>query len=120
MYEVVVETGFTAAHRHGEGLHGHDFRVLLTAGAEALEADVVVDFHALKQRADAILAEIAYSVLNENVALSEHGSGPAPLARWLFGRLDAIMPEIDGASDRRLLKVEVWDTPTSGASFSLP
>ena len=51
----------------------HDFRVLLTAGSEELEADVVVDFHALKQRADAILAEIAYSVLDENAYIDTYG-----------------------------------------------
>ena len=118
MYEVVVETGFSAVHEHGDGVHGHDFKVYIAAAAAELKDDVVVDFHDLKQRADKALARLAYTTLGQNPALQNHGSGPAAIARWLHEELEKALPEIAGAADRRIARVEVWDTPRSGASYT--
>lgn len=118
MYEVVVETSFTAAHRHDGSLHGHDFRVLLTVASTTLATDVVVDFHALKHAADRHLATLAYGALDQNPLLAGRGSTPTALARWLFETLAPEIATIEGAPDRRLTRVEVWDTPHSGGSFN--
>jgi 6-pyruvoyltetrahydropterin/6-carboxytetrahydropterin synthase len=118
MYEVVVETSFTAAHRHGPGLHGHDFRVLLSVQSPQLADDVVVDFHALQQAAGEILARLGHTRLDENRHLESGGTGPANLARWIYEQLAPLVPRLPGAPGRRLSRVEVWDTPVSGGSYS--
>ena len=115
-YEVVVETSFTAAHRHDGTLHGHDFKVLITVAATSLADDVVVDFHALKHAADERLKRLSHSTLNDHEELG--GVGPVAVARWLYGELQPALPRIPGAPDRRLLKIEVWDTERSAGSYT--
>jgi 6-pyruvoyltetrahydropterin/6-carboxytetrahydropterin synthase len=63
MYEIMVETTFSAAHqlRGYKGKwrkpHGHTWRVQIYVSAEELnEIDLAIDFHDLKRMAQEIIA----------------------------------------------------------------
>ena len=116
LYQVVVETSFTAAHRHDGTLHGHDFKVLITVAASSLVDDVVVDFHALKHAADERLATLSHTTLNDHAALG--GVGPVAIARWLHAELVQALSAVPGAPDRRLATVEVWDTDRTAGRYA--
>ena len=67
---------------------------------------------------DERLARLAHSVLDECPDFESGKTGPAVLARWLYEQLEPVVPGLEGAPDLRLTRVEVWDTPESGAAYS--
>ncbi len=72
MYEVTVETAFSAAHllRQYEGkcenLHGHNWKVEVTVSAARLdEKGLAVDFKKLKEIADNFVEKFDHANLND-------------------------------------------------------
>src|SRR4030042_3816578 len=77
MYTVRVQAGFAAAHflahYHGkcERLHGHNYRVRVTATGSQLDAGgLLVGFGVLKGALKEILAELDHSSLNAHPAFA--------------------------------------------------
>ena len=119
MYTVRVQDGFAAAHflahYHGrcERLHGHNYRVRVTAsGASLDDGGMLVDFGVLKGALKGILAELDHSSLNDHPAFSDGNPSAERIAAFVGGRMASAVP---GA---RIDLVEVFETDTNRATWS--
>lgn len=121
MYEAAYETTFCATHvltkdgRPLEPVHGHDWRVEVVAGADALdEIGVVVDFEHLKQAVADVAARFHYKDINSHPDLRALSPSAEVLARYFFQEVRKGM----GAEGRRLRRVRVWEAPGCSATYS--
>ena len=119
MYTVRVQAGFAAAHflahYHGkcERLHGHNYRVRVTAeGASLDDGGMLVDFGVLKVALKAICAEFDHSSLNDHPAFSDGNPSAERIAGFVGGRMTAAVP------DACIGLVEVFETDTNRATWS--
>jgi len=71
MYELTVETTFSAAHQlrgykgKCEHLHGHNWKVQVHVSAKKLNSiDIAIDFHELKDLLREVVAPLDHSMLN--------------------------------------------------------
>lgn len=124
MYDITIETGFSAAHaiylEDGslEPLHGHDWRVAVTVEADALDRiATVMDFHALRRMVDAIIEPFH----NRNLNHVEPFNGSPPdavnpsaesVAQWIGKGVVQQLPE-----RCRLVEVAVGEAPGCTARF---
>ena len=110
-FEIRITREFCASHQirmHDgtfEPLHGHNWRVTVTVGANELDAaGFVVDFHDLEQRLDAILKPLNNAHLND-----------APLFATLNPSAENVCVAIAGAlkiaPPAKLLAVECTEAP---------
>ena len=122
MYELVVDSGFSAAHklRGYEGacehLHGHNWRVqivLRSAGLDRL--GMVMDFKKVKSRVDRILGELDHVYLNELGPFKEKNPTTENIAKEVFDRLSERLRR-----GVRLARVTVWESDRCGASYFDP
>ncbi|MHB0912166.1 MAG: 6-carboxytetrahydropterin synthase QueD [Armatimonadota bacterium] len=118
MYELMVESSFDSAHnlRGYEGpcesLHGHTYRVrAYYAGPELDELGMLIDFKKLKGALLQVVADLDHRYLNELPYFTETNPTAENLAKHIFGR----MREAVGAG---IMRVSVWETPTSRATYS--
>ncbi len=122
MFEVVVEGEFSAAHSLKlydgtyEPRHGHVWRVAVTARSNELDSmGVVVDFEALKPNLKRVLSEFHERSFNEHPEFGEGRVNPSTenIAKAIHDRL------LKGwkATDARIVKVTVWETPDARASY---
>jgi len=120
MYTVRIEDGFAAAHfltrYHGkcERLHGHNYKVLVTAaGTELDEGGMLVDFGILKGALRKVIAELDHTSLNDHPAFSDGAPSAERIARFIHDRMRSEVP------DARLTLVEVFETDRNRATYSL-
>ena len=121
MYEVIITQPFVAAHRLTlydgslEPLHGHNWKMEVRLQGQDLDKiEVLIDFLEVKAKVAAILKEIDYTYLNENLKLEGHNPSAEIVARWLFQK-------IKGSIDHpvaKVSKVTVWETDDCAASYS--
>ncbi len=120
MFEVSYETTFCATHaildgsRALEPLHGHDWRVEVTAASERLDrTGVVVSFEHLKEAADEIARRLHYG----DITSHPHFAGVSPsaeaVARYFFEEVRKAM----GEEGERVRRVRVWEAPGCSASY---
>jgi len=120
MYEVEVIETFSAAHRlrdyNGkcEHLHGHNYRVHVTARAQALgDGGMVIDFVRLKSVLSHVLARLDHSYLNDVPPFDETEPSAENIAGFLFAELDREL----GVVGTVLHSVSVWESDQSRAAF---
>jgi 6-pyruvoyltetrahydropterin/6-carboxytetrahydropterin synthase len=120
MYEISVESSFSAAHRlknyHGpcENLHGHNWAVKATVCCETLDASGIgIDFRVLKTHIGHILNELDHTDLN--AVLDPQGINPSSenIARYIFEKLENALSGWSGS----VARVEVYETPGSCAVY---
>ncbi|GHV24956.1 6-carboxy-5,6,7,8-tetrahydropterin synthase [Spirochaetia bacterium] len=122
MYSVRVEASFAAAHflSHYRGkcenLHGHNYRVLLWAGGEALDSGgMLADFGILKKSLKEVIACLDHHNLNDNPVFQNDPSAER-IARYIYDALKIKLPE--NAVNPALLKaVDVFETPDNMARY---
>jgi 6-pyruvoyltetrahydropterin/6-carboxytetrahydropterin synthase len=121
MYQLFVEEHFDAAHYlpnyHGkcEKLHGHRFKVVARLEAARLdETGLAYDFAQLKQHLREILAQFDHTCLNDVPPLDKIGPSSENIAATIY---DALQPRLS-SSPVKLVNVEVWESPTTGVSYS--
>ena len=121
MYQLFVEEHFDAAHYlpnyHGkcENLHGHRFKVVARLEAAKVdESGMAYDFAQLKQHLREILARFDHTCLNEVSPLDRIGPSSENIAATVY---DALQPRFSG-SPVKLVNIEVWESPTTGVSYS--
>ncbi len=93
MYRAVITRVFSAAHaiRLADGshepLHGHNWEIQVTVGAEALnDIEVVMDFHDLAQLVDTVVAQAHNRNLNDIGPFAHDRSNPtAERVAWWIG-----------------------------------
>ena len=121
MYQLFVEEHFDAAHYlpnyHGkcEKLHGHRFKVVARLEAARLdETGLAYDFAQLKQHLREILAQFDHTCLNDVPPLDKIGPSSENIAATIY---DALQPRFSG-SPVKLVGIEVWESPTTGVTYS--
>jgi 6-pyruvoyltetrahydropterin/6-carboxytetrahydropterin synthase len=120
MFEISVESSFSAAHRlknyHGpcENLHGHNWLVRATVRCEALDASGLgIDFRVLKGRLREILDEFDHKDLNAVLDARSINPSSENIARYIFEKLEYELSGWKGT----VARVEVHETPGSCAAY---
>ncbi len=119
MYELVVKRRFSAAHQlrgyrgECENLHGHTYGVeVFLRSAELNEAGLAMDFKNIKKSVDGLLESYDHALLNDVAPFDEINPSAENLARVLYHRIKAELPE--GVSLSRVL---IWESEDAGASY---
>ncbi|MCI0489942.1 MAG: 6-carboxytetrahydropterin synthase [Blastocatellia bacterium] len=120
MFEIGIAEEFEAAHAL-EGdfgpatrLHGHTYRVEVRVEARDIdETGVFYDLGRLRADLRAVLDPLHYRNLNDLAALSETNTTAEVVARYIFKQMEPPLRASKVAS----LKVTVWESPSSFASY---
>ena len=119
MFTVRVEDGFSAAHfltrYHGkcERLHGHNYKVRVTAAGTGLdEGGMLLDFGLMKAALRQITGELDHTSLNDHPAFSDGCPSSERIARFVYEGMHAALPEA------RFTLVEVFETDINRATYS--
>lgn len=120
MYEVTIETHFSAAHRlrhyagECERLHGHNWDVSISVAAEKLnELGMVMDFRDLKDGANQLMDKFDHRYLNEIPPFTELNPTTENIAKYIFDELS----ENVNTDLAKISKVTIWESPTCCASY---
>lgn len=120
MYELMVETTFSAAHQlrgyrgSCEKLHGHNWKVNIQVVSDTLnDLDMVMDFHEIKKRANETVSALDHSFLNELFPFTEKNPSSENVAKWIY---DSLKKKINSGSVR-LSAVTVWESETASATY---
>lgn len=120
MYEVEIIQSFSAAHRlreyNGkcENLHGHNYRVHVTARAPSPgKGGMVIDFGELKKATAGILDVLDHSYLNDCAPFDTLEPSAENIAAHIFNKV----AEDLGDSGQMLYSVSVWESDTSRATY---
>lgn len=119
VYTVRVEDGFSAAHflahYHGkcEKLHGHNYKVRVTAGGAGLGQDgMLVDFSILKAALKKIISPLDHANLNELPAFKDGSPSAERIAKFVFDGMRGELPAT------KITLVEVFETESNRAAYS--
>ena len=120
MYEIKVETQFSAAHQlkgHDgkfENLHGHNWTASVVAEAEGLNSiGLGIDFILLKEKTLEILSQLDYKNINEVPPFDAENPSAENIARWVFNQLRADI----NSEGVRIKRVEIQEMPGCGAAY---
>ena len=120
MYEVFVETHFSAAHRLANypgncaRWHGHNWAVTVFIQSETLsELGLAVDFREVKRGLRAVLERFDHGTLNDIPELAETNPTCEVIARHIYRQLTAEL----ASDDVRVARVKVSETPGTGVSY---
>lgn len=120
MYEISVESSFSAAHRlknyEGpcENLHGHNWLVRARVSSDTLDAGGLgIDFRVLKGHLKNILNEFDHKDLNAVLDPLHINPSSENIARYIYEKLEAALAGWNG----RVARVEVFETPGCCAAY---
>ncbi|HHN64058.1 MAG TPA: 6-carboxytetrahydropterin synthase QueD [Nitrospirae bacterium] len=120
MYELTIETSFSAAHQlrgykgKCEELHGHNWKVQVHVNAERLnEIDIAIDFHELKNFTNEIISQLDHKFLNEVFPFTERNPSSENIARWIY---ESLKKKINDGNVR-VSAVTVWESETASATY---
>jgi 6-pyruvoyltetrahydropterin/6-carboxytetrahydropterin synthase len=120
MFELMVETTFSAAHQlkgykgKCERLHGHNWKIEVHVIAERLnEIDIAMDFQEIKKITNEVIAPLDHSVLNEIFPFTEKNPSSENIAKWIY---DSLIKKIDN-ENIRVSAVTVLESETSSATY---
>ncbi|NLM00529.1 MAG: 6-carboxytetrahydropterin synthase QueD [Treponema sp.] len=126
MFEVRVESDFAAAHflrdYHGkcENIHGHNYKVFAHIRGETLDAGgMLLDFAQLKSALRGVCKTLDHRNLNDLPVFDQNPSAER-IAMYIFKALQNQLEE-NGLPEaaKMLYAVDVFETPTSRARYSL-
>jgi 6-pyruvoyltetrahydropterin/6-carboxytetrahydropterin synthase len=120
MYELMIETKFSAAHQlreyqgRCERLHGHNWRVDVSVEAEKLNSiGLAMDFKELKDATDNFLVQVEHAFVNEVFPFTEINPSSENIAKWIFDGLSGKVND----GNVRVSVVTVWESDTAMASY---
>lgn len=120
MYELMVETQFSAAHQlrgykgKCENLHGHNWRIQVVITAEKLnDIGLAMDFHELKKITNELISTLDHSVLNEMFPFTEINPSSENIAKWMY---DSIKKKLN-SNNITVASVTVWEAETASATY---
>ncbi|HYA12187.1 MAG TPA: 6-carboxytetrahydropterin synthase QueD [Thermodesulfovibrionales bacterium] len=120
MFELMVETTFSAAHQlkgykgKCERLHGHNWKVQVLVNAERLnEIDIAIDFHELKRLTNEVVSTLDHTILNEIFPFTEKNPSSENISKWIY---DSLRKKIND-ENIHLSAVTVWESETSSATY---
>jgi 6-pyruvoyltetrahydropterin/6-carboxytetrahydropterin synthase len=116
MYSIKVESHFSAAHNlreykgKCEELHGHNWKVEVTVGAQTLDAGgMVVDFTLVKAELRKVMEVLDHTYINNIPYFKEVNPTSENIAKYIFDDLKARVPG--------LRFVTVWESERSSATY---
>ena len=116
MFEVKIETNFSSAHHllnykgKCENNHGHNWKVEVTARGDELDkSNILIDFKILKKEINEIIDYLDHKDLNELPEFSNQSPSSEFIAKFIYLKAKEKFPQIQ--------RVDVWETPTSRASY---
>tara|TARA_B100000315_G_C14443765_1_gene525856 strand:+ start:161 stop:532 length:372 start_codon:yes stop_codon:yes gene_type:complete len=120
MYELRVESDFSAAHQlreyqgSCENLHGHNWKVEVAVKMKELnDIGIGLDFRAIRQVTQDLLASLDHQFLNELEPFQEINATSENLAHWLFQELGQRL----NAPGIEVSKVTVMETDRCSAAY---
>ncbi len=120
MYEVIVETGFSAAHRlenyrgKCENLHGHNWKVEITVESEQLDdTGLAMDFTELKAYAGEIMEKFDHKNLSDLPEFLRRNPTTENIARIIYELLEQKLE----SRNVSIYKVTVAESETSRAGY---
>ena len=121
MYELKVETDFSAAHQltmvgeKCENLHGHNWKVeVIVAGDTLDEGGVLMDFSRLKKYVRTIMATLDHRFLNELEFFSEDTPPSSEnIARYIATTL---MEKVNNPAIQ-VVRVSAWESKDACATY---
>ena len=119
MFELVVETDFSAAHNlreykgQCEKLHGHNWKVQVVLKAEKLDKlGMVMDFREVKKIVGEIMNEFDHTYLNELADFKVLNPTTENLSKILFDELKNTLP-----LGVKVSRVATWESDRCGAIY---
>lgn len=116
MFEVKIETHFSAAHHllnyrgNCENQHGHNWKVeVCIQGCELDKSNILVDFKVLKRTVNEIIDYLDHIDINELPEFKGVSPSSEILSKYIYQK---VKEHFDGVS-----RVNVWETQTSCASY---
>lgn len=120
MYEVFVQTQFSAAHRLAgyEGdcarFHGHNWQVTVFIRCRSLNAvGIAVDFRDIKHYLSDLLLGLDHTDLNQHPEFQGRNPTSEAIACFLYHKLVAAV----NTDDVRVHRVQVSESPNTGATY---
>jgi len=120
MYELTIETKFSAAHQlrnyqgRCENLHGHNWRVNLNIEAETLnDIGLAIDFKDMRAAADEMLGQLEHTFVNNVFPFTEINPSSENIAKWLYDGLSKKLND----GNVRVSSVTVWESDTASATY---
>ncbi len=116
MFEVKIETSFSAAHHllnykgNCENQHGHNWKVeVYVRGCELDKSNILVDFKVLKKTVNEIIDYLDHKDINELAEFREVSPSSEIISKFIYQKAKEKIPGVS--------RVNVWETPTSRASY---
>lgn len=130
MYQVRVETSFSAAHflrdYNGkcENLHGHNYKVFVhVQGNKLNEGGMLLDFSILKKTLRAVCEKLDHKNLNDFAFFDQNPSAER-IAVYIYERIIELIPALKKSEEKTridenayIYAVDVFETDTSRARF---
>jgi 6-pyruvoyltetrahydropterin/6-carboxytetrahydropterin synthase len=116
MYEVLVKSDFSSAHRlreykgKCENLHGHNWKVEAAVVSRTLDPNgILLDFRLFKESLEKVMGELDHTNLNDLTAFKAANPTSENIAKFIFDKLadKGIIPQ----------RVTVWESDTSCATY---
>lgn len=119
MYELVVHSGFSAAHRlrdyNGdcENLHGHNWKLDVVLAADKLgKSGMVCDFRIVKRLLATVTDKLDHKYLNELEMFAQDNPTTEHVARYVCTELDELLPK-----GVHVARVTAWESDGCGATY---
>ena len=120
MFELMIETYFSAAHQlrgykgQCEKLHGHNWKVQVYVLAEKLnEIELAMDFHELKRLTEEVLVPLDHGFLNDIFPFTEKNPSSENIAKWIY---DSVKKKLND-TNVGLSGVTVWESEAASATY---
>lgn len=120
MYEVTIIKSFSAAHLLSqvggkcEELHGHNFKIELSVGAEDLNSSgLLIDFRLVKEWLSEILEEIDHKHLNEVPFFAKLNPSAENVARFIAEKIEPKAKK-EGV---KVTRVKVWESDNAYVTY---
>ena len=120
MFEVTIIKSFSAAHLLAdiggkcEDLHGHNFKVEITVGAEKLNPDgLLIDFRILKKILGDILEGLDHQHLNALGCFANINPSAENIARYICEKME---PDVKKAGVN-MARVKIWESENAAVTY---
>jgi len=119
VFELIVETDFSAAHNlreykgQCERLHGHNWKVQVVLEAEKLDKlGMVMDFREAKKVIGELMNKFDHTYLNELAGFKVLNPTTENLSKILYDELKNVLP-----TGVKVNKVTTWESDRCGAAY---
>jgi 6-pyruvoyltetrahydropterin/6-carboxytetrahydropterin synthase len=120
MYEVTIIKSFSAAHLLAEiggkceELHGHNFKVEVTVGAQELNSEgILIDFRLVKKWLKEILDKMDHQHLNDLSSFAGKNPSSENIAHFVYQEMQPKVKE----AEVEVLRVKVWESESAAVTY---